>query len=631
MEVLDTPIDWDEAKFVNLKGEIMDALHFGANNQEPVGFSAGTRILLRPIIYELKVLTKERGLQRMGEIVNWAQERVITEAERQLYEYGQIRMVVYKARQMGLSTVIEAIIFTLSMMYRDFQSLIISHESESSEHILGMTKRYWTTYPFRKYHDEQYSGRKQLAWSDIGSNIVVATAKNMGAGRSKTLHALHASEVAFWDKPEELVTGLRQAIPSIGLTAIFYESTANGVGNFFHTVWLDAESGRSEYVGLFFPWFLDPHYTAKNIPMRERSKYAALLEPDKEEQKLIGMGVTVDRLLWRRWAIINLCQNSVDKFKQEYPATPHEGFLATGRNVFNMNDLLQHYQPMKPKVGRLERVNGSVRFTEDSDGPLRIYRTPAKDKSWGIYQIGADPTHTTVGDNAVAQVISRRTLEQCATFSAHMDPIEFGKQLYMLGEYYNWAELAPEVEGPGYGTVAVLMTMLYPYVFQPIKDLQEPGSDPSQNHGWRTNVSTKHEAIGQLINHLAQPLVKIGTTQYGLVLHDEETYKELRDYVTDEKGGFKNGKGSDFDDTVMGMAICVTTHVKGPILGAYTRDESHLTLVRDISSGVNARLKSAQPGPAAIQIQVPEQPNDPFDDGKPAWLREMEQIKDDDV
>ena len=613
-------INWDEAKFVNLKDQQSDVLQFAHDNELPVGLVPGTHIKLRPLIYELKVLTKERGLQRMGDIVKWTQDRVIDEAERQLYEYGQIRMVVYKARQMGLSTVIEAIIFVLSILFQDFQSLIISHESESSEHILGMTKRYWNTYPFKKYHEEQYSGRKQLAWSDIGSNIVVATAKNMGAGRSKTLHALHASEVAFWDKPEELVTGLRQAIPSVGLTAIFYESTANGVGNFFHSAWLDAESGRSEYVGMFFPWFLDPDYTAKNIPRREAHKYASLLELDKEEKKLVGMGVSTERLLWRRWAIPNLCQNSVDKFKQEYPATPHEGFLATGRNVFNLNDLMVHYQPIKPKVGYLERVNGKIRFVESSDGPLRVYRTPAKDQSWGVYNIGGDPTHTTVGDAACAQVISRRTMDQCATFSAHIDPIEFGKQLYLLGEWYNWASIAPECEGPGYATVATLMVMLYPYVYQPVRGLQEPGMDPTANHGWRTNTQTKHEAIGQLVNQLAQPLVRMGTTQYGLILHDEETFKELRDYVTDEKGGFKNGRGSDHDDCVMAMGIAIATHLNQPTLPAYTRDETHLALVKTVTTGVKEKMSNQQP---ALRV-VEKDPEPEFDDGIPAWRREME-------
>lgn len=572
--------------------------------------SRGTKVHLRPIIYELKVLTKERGIARFGDIINYAQERVIDETERQILESGQVRMVVLKARQMGLSTVIEAIIFALSILYSDYQSLIISHEAESAEHILGMTKRYWSTYPFKRFHDEQYNGRKQLAWADLRSNIVVATAKNLGAGRSKTLHALHASEVAFWDNPGELITGLRQAIPSHGLTAIFFESTANGIGNLFHSTWLDAEAGRSDFAPMFFPWHLHPEYTATNIPYHQQQKFSQLKNLDDEEKKLISMGISDARLLWRRWAIINLCQNSLDKFKQEYPSTPHEAFLSTGRNVFPLNDLLAHYQPIKPKTGELRRVGRDVKFFENPRGPLKVYRSPSSDKSWGIYQIGADPTHTTVGDKACAQVLNRRTLEQAAVLSEHYDPIEFGKQLYLLGEWYNMALIAPEAEGPGYATVGHLLGSNYPFVWESQKVDKTPGKVMMDVFGWRTNRSTKHLAIGQLINMLAQPLTKIGNTTYGLLLHDEETFTEMRDYITDESGGFCNGDGSMFDDCVMALGIACATHFIEPPLPPYTRDETHLTVVKEI----NQILKETLVDDNMLTTRT----------GSPAWADDMD-------
>lgn len=597
----------------NLAGDIV--IDIGADVQ-PIGLQLHSRISLRPLIYEFKMLTKERGTVRFGDVINYAQERLIDEAERQLNEYGQIRIIVLKARQMGQSTVIEAIIFALSILYQDFQSLIISHEAESAEHILGMTKRYWTTYPFRRFHEEQYNGRKQLAWTDLGSNIVVATAKNVGAGRSKTLHAMHASEVAFWDNPGELITGLRQAIPSIGLTAIFYESTANGIGNFFHTTWLDAESGRSEFTPMFFPWHIHPEYIARNIPKHSQGNYQNLVEPDVEERKLIGMGISEARLLWRRWAVANLCQGDVDKFKQEYPSTPHEAFLSTGRNVFRLNDLLAHYQPIKPKVGVLKKVGREVRFFEQQHGMLKVYRSPSADKSWGVYQIGADPTHTTVGDKACAQVINRRTLEQAAVLSEHLDPIEFGKQLFLLGEYYNTALIAPEAEGPGYATVGHLLGAGYPFVWESQKVTNTPGKISMDAFGWRTNASTKHLAIGQLVNNFASPLTKIGNTTYGLLIHDQETFDELRDYITDDKGGFMNGDGSFFDDCVMALGIAVATHFIEPPLSAYSRDESHIQLVKDINERVVEEVKDLG---LSVREQAPE------DQGVPAWRLEMEE------
>lgn len=531
------------------------------------------KVSIKPLIYELKIQTKERGIRRIGEVINPAQEDLLDEIERQINENGMVRIIVLKARQMGLSTIIEAVIFVLSILYENYQSLIISHEGDSAEHILTMTKRYWDTYQFKEMHTEKYSARKQLMWSDLQSNIVVATAKNTSAGRSKTLHALHGSEVAFWDKPDELVTGLRQSIPSFGLTFIAYESTANGIGNFFHSTWVDAETGQSEFAPKFYPWWTHPEYRSAYIPSHEQAKYSQLGELNEDEIILKAMGVQPDRLLWRRWAIVNLCGNDVDKFRQEYPSHANEAFLTSGRNVFRLPDLNAHYKPMKPKVGNLFKVNDrEVEFREHPKGNLKIYRYPAKDRNWGVYQIGADPTHTTVGDAACAQVISRRTLEQCAVLRKHMDPTEFGRQCALLGQFYNWAQIAPEKEGPGYATVGYLVGIGYPNIYESQKVDKTPGKVNHDVFGWGTNNTTKHFAISRVVDLLAQSVQVVGGSTMGLILHDEDTYNEMKNYVVDDQGNFMNGNGSKFDDTVMGLAISVATHFIEPPLLPYTPD-----------------------------------------------------------
>lgn len=523
-------------------------------------------IRLRPIIDELKILTKDRKLARFGDVMNYAQEDLIAEVERQINSSGAVRIVVLKARQLGISTAIEAIIFALSIIFRDFQSLIISHEDKSAQHILSMTKRYWNTYVFQEMHDEKYNGRKQLSWSDLDSNIEVATARNMDSGRSLTLHALHASEVASWRNPQELVDGLVQAIPSQGITLIFYESTAKGIGNFFHRSWVDAETHRSEFKALFYPWHKHPEYTAQFIPRDRQEQYMIAGELDPEERVLRSMGISDARLAWRRYAIANKCHGSVDTFHQEYPTTPNEAFLSTGHNVFPALKLAEHYVPMMPDVGNLVREGGRIVFKKHPDGVLRVYRYPSPDESWGLYQIGADPTHTTAGDKACAQVFNRRTLEQCAVLSLHCDPIELGKQCMLLGEWYNIATVAPEKEGPGYATVGYMLGQNYPRMWESQKTDKTPGKVQADTYGWGTNQATKWQAISYLINCLHQPLQVIGEQTYGFLIHDKETYEEMLDYVSDEKGGFCNGNGSLFDDCVMATGIAIATHfIDGPL------------------------------------------------------------------
>ena len=59
----------------------------------------------------------------------------------------------------------------------------------------------------------------------------------------------------------------------------------------------------------------------------------------------------------------------------------------------------------------------------------------------------------------------------------------------------------------------------------------------------------------------SEPLMRAGDQTYGLVIHDEVTLLELRDYVTSAKGlGYENSDGSEYDDGVMALAIAAAVH-----------------------------------------------------------------------
>lgn len=576
---------------------------------------------LLAVVSELYILTKERTLVRFGDVLNYAQVDFIHECERQLAVSGQIRLCVLKARQIGISTVIEAIAFVLSIMFDDMHTLIISHEKKSSEAILDMTKRYWSTYIFKEMHTERYNGKNQLSWFDTGSNIEVVTAKNVDAGRSMTIHILHASEVAFWPEPEVLMTGLAQSIPTFGLTAIFLESTANGLGNYFHKMCTEAMRGDNDYGFKFYPWHQHPEYTATHIPTDKREKYAVVDKLDDEEQWLATTyKLPIERLVWRRWAIANKCQGSLDKFHQEYPSTPHEAFVSTGRNVFSLPAMLRHYQPRKGRRGVLQRRGNKVEFVPHEDGWLTLFSYPSPDKNWGVYVAGGDPTHTTTGDNAVIQVLNRRTLEQVAVYRNKIDPINFGKHMQLVGAYFHNALLAPEKEGPGYATVGCIVGDNYPNVYQAQNVAKAPGH-PADVFGWSTNMATKHLAISHLVKAFSDTVTTAGDATYGLMLHDEVTLMELRDYVTTEDGrGYENGDGSMYDDGVMALAIALTVHNIEPPVPAYQPLADHElppNVARVPVSGTGASMRSgAVPRPVAVSdLSAPDDPGDSL----PPW------------
>lgn len=136
------------------------------------------------------------------------------------------------------------------------------------------------------------------------------------------------SEVAFWPHADTHATGVLQGVPLSDGTEIFMESTANGIGNYFHTQWQLAEKGESEYIAVFLVWFWQDEYT---LPCDDD------FELTHEEFELLGLfkkeGLTAEHLNWRRSKISEFTTGGEEghwRFKQEYPFTASEAFQTSG-------------------------------------------------------------------------------------------------------------------------------------------------------------------------------------------------------------------------------------------------------------------------------------------------------------
>jgi len=507
-----------------------------------------------PFVSRLSIRTKQQTVEVLKP--NWAQSQVLDAVNAQYSQRKPVRVIVLKARQLGISTISEALMFAWVVLHEHTYGLVIAHEIDASEYLLNMTKLYWETFPFKDLYTTKYVSRKELAWEETGSSIRIATAKNMRAGRSRTINAMHGSEIAFWDRPDEMMLGLRQTIPNMPQSMIILESTANGVGNWFYDTWQNAVSGDNDYQPLFFPWWEHPEYTASAANLKQET----LSSLNEDERVLKRVGVDDDHLVWRRWAIRNLADSNIERFMQEYPSTPEEAFIASGTNVFPVENLKMVYEPKNGVKGFLQRRGNYVEFIPDRSGSLTIFRKPSSDTSWGKYFVGADPTHTTMGDNACAQVINRRTYEQVAIWNGKIDPMTFAEELAKLGAFYNHATISTEVEGPGYATIGRLVEIDYPHIWRNRWADKSPGKI-SETMGWSTTWKRKEWAIGWLIKLIADR---------DMTIHDAKTYDEMRTYVTLPNGGYgpADGSGRSFDDCVMAMAIaCICASTEGPVSG----------------------------------------------------------------
>jgi hypothetical protein len=510
---------------------------------------------LVPLMHRLTIQKKDLSVERLdlSESFAWAQHQLVAEIERQYSSGLPVRIIVLKGRQLGISTASEGVLFNWTFIHPGTRSLVIAHETKSAQHLFDMTKLMWEEWPFRDLYTEKHNTVKSLAWLETRSSMSVATARNAGSGRSFTYHAVHCSECAFWEDPERLMVGLNQSVPYKHGTVVILESTANGVGNWFHEEWLRAKHGDSQYVPLFFPWYSHEEYSFPGTSL-SRSGYTAIEREIADTYEL-----TPGQIAWRRHTIKNACLDDENQFKQEYPCTPEEAFLSTGTNVFPLSKLDECYEPRRGVTGLLVNNNGRIEFVKDATGPLTLYSYPGNGPR-SKYVVAGDPSRTVYGDGACIQVLNRYTFEQVAVYHGHVDPVNFAHKLMEVGFYFNQAIINCEIEGPGYATIGVILDHSYPSVWRHRWPDKAPGK-VSTTYGWSTNYNRKHWLIAQVIWLLGQNAP---------VIHDERTYDQMMNYVNLPNGELGPASYKMYDDAVIAFAIaCITTITEGPLVYDY--------------------------------------------------------------
>jgi len=273
----------------------------------------------------LKIRTKD------GDVVNLkpnvAQSQLLEIINKQYEKEGKIRVIILKARQMGLSTMVGGWLYWWLSQRKAQRGMVVTHHADSTRALFDMTRRYHDNCPEPVKPRTKYSSRKEINFNFLDSSYVVATAGGDSIARGETITVCHLSELAFWSPStaEENFNAIMQAVPNKDNTAVFIESTANGVSGKFYDLWRGAVEGTNGFIPVFLPWFIQEEYS-EQAP--ENMEYT----PDELELKK-EHNLTDNQLAFRRKKI---AQNGIDLFRQEYPANADEAFLTSGRPIFNL-------------------------------------------------------------------------------------------------------------------------------------------------------------------------------------------------------------------------------------------------------------------------------------------------------
>jgi hypothetical protein len=503
-----------------------------------------------------------------------AQRRLAATIERVRVEGRPFRGIFLKARQVWVSTGWSAQTFHRLPFTAGQRGLVVAHQKDAAANIFGYYAQFHNSYqPFRGLaplpETVQFSQGAEGGYIKYANDslISVATAKNVQTGRSFSYRFLHLSEFAFWPHPKVLMDGLMQCVPDDPDTMVLIESTANGMGNEFHKIWQRANDPADtdcEWTAIFFAWWEHPEYV-RDLPCPAREFQDSL---DNEEIGLIEKhAVKLEQLAWRRWKIANDLGGSVDSFHQEYPSSPDEAFLASGRPRFSMVHLArmpvrdgQRCDLEKIKQGHSERI---VRVPNEA-GAIEIFQLP---KARHRYGTGVD-TATGVDINAVAgrsmpgyedpdysvaSTFDIDTGEQCAVARGRIQPGAFADLVILLLEFFNWSYCIPEVNAEGLAFLEALLRLGYPpgriYHRHPTADEQ---FSSGQEHiheklGWKTTTVTRPQLISKLDTAIRE---------MGIFLYHAQTVAECRSFVYKPNGRVEHADGSH-DDTVFAAGLGV--------------------------------------------------------------------------
>lgn len=468
-------------------------------------------------------------------LLNGPQKRLQAVIDSQLAATGRVRVIILKARQQGFSTYVHAWKYWQLSQRHAKKGVVVAHAADSTRALFDMYKRTHEAMPPVVKPATKYSSRRELSFPGLDTTLMVATAGGDNIARGETITHAHLSEVAFWPKitASDNLNALMATIPDAPGTAVFIESTANGMSGLFYDLWLGALEGTNGFVPFFSPWFDSPEYTVAD------HNFELTLE---EEDIVEAYGLNMGQLAFRRQRI---AQTSTEQFKQEYPSNADEAFIASGRPVFNPDQL---HKLLKAREAPIERraLEGG-KFEIHPRGELHVFHKLDPSQR---YYIGADVAMGLKnGDWSVAQVLDRQK-RRVAMWRGHVHPDYFADVLYALGFYYNEARIAVENNNHGLLTAIRLgRDLAYPDTYTAVGEGQLNDQD-SWIIGFNTNAKTKPLIIDNLRAAMRDDEIE---------LSDETTLREMLAYIVTESGKMQAEQGVH-DDCVMSLALANHIH-----------------------------------------------------------------------
>lgn len=547
------------------------------------------------------------------------QIKLVSLFERQRLAGRPIRVVLLKARQWGGSTATQIYMAWIQLvLMTGWNSLIVGHEGASTAEVNSMFELLLEYYPVEMLRRQDEAPCPQAAKS-VGvrgsanirripsrqCKIKLGSAVRPESVRGGDSSMVHCTEVAFWRTtpratPVQMMKAATSGVLYKPMTLIVYESSANGMGNFFHEEYTAARAGRSQFESLFVAWYEIEKYrlafTSANAPAVEGAGLPRFATAEGLARWLLlnrycGEPMSVrtasGRYLWRLWEsgasleAINWYVAERSKYTDqadmasEFPTDDTEAFAHTGVRVFDVErlaEMREHDCVVVPEVGDMtaDAPKGvdaldTSRFTPFAGGLMKVWHKP-EPASAGTerYVVTVDiGGRSAKADWSVVTVFDREPMlsgagpEVVAQWRGHTDFDILAWKAALAAAWYDEALLVIEsntletrdpdrdIDGDQSGFLLNRLRDVYPNLYARPRGEQEVSRGAPTRYGFHTNTATKPMIIATLVKVIREGLY---------TERDEACLDEYLAYERRQNGSYGAIAGCH-DDLLMTRAI----------------------------------------------------------------------------
>lgn len=433
-----------------------------------------------------------------------------------LYQFILQRFnIILKFRQAGITELISLYCLWLTMYHPNKKVNIISIKDTTAKKVLKKIKFMYKNLPWYLQtpiingRAGEFGSASMIEFAN--GSFIESIPTSSEAGRSESLSLLVIDEAAIVRWASQIWAAAFPTLSTGG--AAIVNSTPYGIGNFYHSTWVDSISGGNVFNPIRLYWQMHPE--------RDESWYKEMstaLGPKRTAQEIDG------------------------------------DFLTSGNSVFDLRDIkaiedcLSDYPVIKTRY----------------NGQYRQFLEPEDDTE---YFIGADVATGRASDYSAFTCMDKSGEEQ-AIYKGRMPPDKFGRLLGDTGTLFNNATIAPESNDIGLAVTSFLQTEGYPKLYYYQKMIKKKGKsrpEVDKSPGWLTTSKNRSIIIDNLESDIREE---------NIIVKDPFFIQEAYTFIYDSlgrpvaMGKHRNNTSGDIeletevyaDDSILAKAI--TNHIR---------------------------------------------------------------------